>query len=110
MVGSVKIAAFRAIGRAYSELPRGEREQARDAADKQMEEMLVDQAEKIRENRARRAASRQGLKLLKSRRRDPRALDFGMYALVDQNNVVVYGATERFDASLDDIEKYLAGE
>jgi hypothetical protein len=39
--------------------------------------------EKIRENRLRRAARRQGLKLTKSRRRDPRALDYGRYWLTD---------------------------
>jgi hypothetical protein len=37
---------------------------------------------KVRENKARRAAERQGLRLVKSRRRDPRALDFGLYSLV----------------------------
>ncbi len=38
--------------------------------------------EKVRENRLRRAAARQGLMLVKSRRRDPLALDFGLYVLV----------------------------
>ncbi len=33
--------------------------------------------EKIRENRLRRMAERQGLALHKSRRRDPRAIDYG---------------------------------
>jgi hypothetical protein len=42
--------------------------------------MTVD---KVRENRARRAAERQGLRVVKSRRRDPRALDFETYMLVD---------------------------
>lgn len=40
-------------------------------------------AEKIRENRLRRMAQRQGLRLEKSRRRDPRALDYGGYWLID---------------------------
>lgn len=35
------------------------------------------------ENRLRRVADRQGLKLMKSRSRDPRALDYGRYALID---------------------------
>jgi hypothetical protein len=35
--------------------------------------------DKIRENRLRRAAQRQGLAVAKSRRRDPRAIDYGMY-------------------------------
>lgn len=40
-------------------------------------------SEKVYENRLRRVAERQGLRLIKSRRRDPRATDYGMYALVD---------------------------
>jgi hypothetical protein len=68
-------------------------------------------ADKVRENRARRAAERQGLKLRKSGRRDPRALDYGMFCLVDENtNSIVFGvASGRFDASLEDVERYLEG-
>lgn len=48
------------------------------------------QQEKVRENRLRRAAERQGLLLQKSRRRDPRALGYGTYQLVDaRTNAVV---------------------
>lgn len=48
-----------------------------------------------------------GLKLLKSRRRDPQALDFGCYALA-QDGVIVFGADHgRFDASLDEVEGFL---
>lgn len=39
-------------------------------------------ADKIRENRLRRKADRMGLRLMKSPRRDPDAIDYGMYALV----------------------------
>lgn len=39
--------------------------------------------EKVRENRLRRSADRQGLRLMKSRSRDPQAVDFGLYALID---------------------------
>ena len=65
--------------------------------------------EKIRENRLRRMATRQGLTLRKSARRDTRALDYGMYALVDMDkNVIVAGASSgRFDFTLDDVEAYL---
>jgi hypothetical protein len=35
----------------------------------------------VRHNRLRRAAQRQGLTLSKSRRRDPRATDYGTYQL-----------------------------
>jgi hypothetical protein len=38
---------------------------------------------KTRENRARRMATRRGLRLVKSRRRDPRALDYGKYWIVN---------------------------
>jgi len=64
--------------------------------------------EKVRENRARRAADRQGLRLKRSGRRDPRALDFGTYWLLDATRrdapVVVGG---RWGVSLDEIEAAL---
>ena len=64
--------------------------------------------EKIRENRLRRAAVRQGLRLVKSRSRDPRALDYGGYMLVDGNNLVVAGELGSPRAlSLDDAEREL---
>ena len=59
--------------------------------------------QKIRENRIRRMAVRQMLRLEKSRRRDPRAVDYGGY-----RNVVVLGATSfAYSATLDDVEAYL---
>jgi len=39
----------------------------------------------VYENSLRRAARRQGLRLVRSRRRDPRALDYGLYVLVDDS-------------------------
>ena len=60
--------------------------------------------EKVRENRLRRMATRQGLQLVKSRRRDPRALDYGTYWLVDASSVEVASG----DA--DAIEAWLTGE
>ncbi len=39
---------------------------------------------KVRENRLRRMADRQGLTLTKSRRRDPRALDYGKWTITSQ--------------------------
>jgi len=39
--------------------------------------------DKSRENRARRVAERRGYRLEKSRRRDPRATDYGRYQLID---------------------------
>jgi hypothetical protein len=41
----------------------------------------MDAKTKVRENRLRRMASRQGLRLEKSRQRDPMALDYGKYSL-----------------------------
>ena len=45
--------------------------------------LCMSDAEKVRENRLRRAAQRQGLMLAKSPRRDPGASGFGTYVLVD---------------------------
>jgi hypothetical protein len=62
---------------------------------------------KVVENRIRRKAERMGLRLEKSRRRDPDAIDFDCYALT-QDGVVVFGADSgRFDASLADVETFL---
>ena len=62
-------------------------------------------ADKVRENRLRRMAGRQGLTLHKSRRRDPRAVDFGAYWLADERDRLVAG--ERM--TIEEIERYLTG-
>ena len=63
---------------------------------------------KVRENRLRRAAARQGLGLVKSRRRDERAIDFGSYMLFDlHRKVTVLGGASPWTETLDDIEAYL---
>lgn len=70
----------------------------------------MDAEEKVREARLRRMAERQGLYLQRSRRRDPLALDFGGYQLIEPgSNSLVFGefAGRGFGASLDDIEDYL---
>ena len=70
-------------------------------------------ADKTRETRIRRMADRQGLRLLKSRRRDPRAIDYGRYMLVSiDENAVVFGtgAIGRPSATLDEVEAFLSGE
>jgi hypothetical protein len=71
--------------------------------------MTEEQEVKVRENRLRRAAERQGLRLVKSRRRDPRAFDYGKYMLVDsESNAIVHGLVAgHIGAGLDDIEAYL---
>jgi hypothetical protein len=71
----------------------------------------MDQAEKIRENRLRRAARRQGLMLVKSRRKDPRATDYGTYMLVNpnrNNTIVAYGLPDGYGLTLDKIEEQLS--
>jgi hypothetical protein len=58
--------------------------------------------EKVRENRVRRMAQRQEMSVRKSRRRDPWAIDFGVYRLVDvRGNYLVC------EGSLDDVEAFL---
>ena len=43
----------------------------------------MEKGNKVEENRLRRMADRQGLRLSKSRRRDPKALGYGLYALIN---------------------------
>ena len=64
--------------------------------------------EKVRENRLRRAAERQGLFLHKTRRRDPRAIDYGLWMLVDAatNTVAAHGAKHEW-LTLEEVEEYL---
>ena len=45
---------------------------------------------KVEEARLRRMAHRQGFILSKSRRRDPNALDYGLYALLDSTGGAVH--------------------
>lgn len=58
--------------------------------------------EKVRENRLRRMADRQGQTLSKNRRRDPRAVDYGQWTLTDTTT----GETT-LSGRLDEIEAYL---
>lgn len=75
---------------------------------------MPDEDLKVRENRLRRAADRQGLRLAKSRSRDPNAIDYGLYALIDiQRNFAVNPAIAgRWVCSwtLDAVEEYLRGD
>ncbi len=66
---------------------------------------------KVRENRLRRVALRRGLRLEKTRRRDPLALDYGTYMLIDDrtNAVVARGLESGYGLTLDDIERHLDG-
>ena len=67
--------------------------------------------EKVRENRLRRMAERQGLALRKSRRRDPRALDYGVYYVADaRTNMLDQRVDQRAGLTLDEVEALLTGE
>jgi hypothetical protein len=61
----------------------------------------MENEEKVRENRLRRWAEGQGYKLQKSRRRDPRAKDYGTYRLIPER-----GKPRTF-ASIDAVEEFL---
>ena len=63
--------------------------------------------ERVRENRLRRMAARQGLRLLKSRRRDRYASGYGTYALVPAAASPSMRADAQFGCDLDEIEQQL---
>jgi hypothetical protein len=66
--------------------------------------------EKLSEECLGRMAARRGLRIAKSRARDPRASDYGRYMLRDVNTrVIVAGATSvgRAVWTLEDVEAYL---
>lgn len=69
----------------------------------------MDQETKTRETRLRRMAERQGLRMIKSRRRDPRALGYGTYALVDANtnHLIAGNDSTGYGLDLDQIETAL---
>jgi hypothetical protein len=72
---------------------------------------MVD-VDKVRENRLRRMAARQGLHYRVSRRRDPRAIDYGRVWLVDaQTNGVLAEFTPGVGPGtvLDQVEAFLTG-
>lgn len=72
-------------------------------------ESMTDQQRKVLENRLRRAADRQGLRLEKSRLRDPRAIGYGTYRLThqDTSDVALQGAQRGYGLTLVDVAQYL---
>ena len=64
-------------------------------------------AEKIRENRLRRMAERQGYKLAKSRRRDPRAYDYGTWTIVEPHTNTLVAGGKYGSMDLDAVEAWL---
>jgi hypothetical protein len=68
--------------------------------------MVMSPEMKVVENKLRRIAERRGYRLTKSRRRDPKAIGFGGYALIaEDSGLAVLGA--RFNATLDDVQEFL---
>ncbi len=63
--------------------------------------------DKVRENRLRRMALRQGLVLRKSRRRDPRSIDYGLFWLDAKDTGK--SVTPETGVGIDAIEQYLEG-
>lgn len=61
----------------------------------------MENAEKVRENLLRRMAERQGYTLHKSRRRDPRATDYGTFTLTPAKG------KPRVFTSVDEVEQFL---
>jgi hypothetical protein len=105
------------------QLPRSKRDDALHAAlrvyvevriyERQGEPGLVrtEPDEKVRENRLRRMAARQGLALQKSPRRDPHALGYGTYRLIDAATKAVVAMDRNlhsgYGLDLDDVERRL---
>lgn len=65
--------------------------------------------EKLRENRLRRAARRQGFAIQKSRVRDPQHVCCGLWRIVDvsTNRVVIGAGVLDYEMELDDVETWL---
>lgn len=65
---------------------------------------------KVRENRLRRIAERRGYRLSRSNRRDPAAIDYGRYMVIDDVTLdaVLGGRPRAYSASLEDVEAFFA--
>ena len=70
--------------------------------------------DKVRENRLRRMADRQGLKLRRSPRRDTHALDYDLYALTTHDGgrgtIHEQGPISIFALDLDEVHQHLVGD
>lgn len=65
--------------------------------------MPTDNDTKVRENRLRRMAQRQGFTLSKSRTRDPRAQDYQTWIIADAR----YNRVESYGLDVDEVETWL---
>lgn len=71
----------------------------------------MDTTEKVRVNRLRRMAERQGYQLVKIRRRDPLAIDYGRYYITSQQTgtaVTGMDTAGRASMTLDDVDAWLS--
>ena len=68
--------------------------------------------QKVHENRLRRMAKRQGLAVRKSAIRDPHALGYERFDIVDaETNATVFRGGERYpNLTLDEVERWLTGD
>ena len=57
-------------------------------------------------------ALRRGLRVVKSGRRDPRAIDYGRYCITDENKCAVAGfdPNGRPSMTMDEVGEYLEGD
>jgi hypothetical protein len=70
----------------------------------------MDVSEKVRENHVRRKADRMGYRVVKSHRRDPDAIDFGKFMIVDERTKIVVhdtGPLGRPSLTLAEVEELL---
>jgi hypothetical protein len=78
--------------------------------DSSIKEGTMETSEKVRENRLRRMAERQGYKLRKSGRRDPRAWDYGTYQIVHSalgSLAVAQKSSREVNLTIDEVERWL---
>jgi hypothetical protein len=69
----------------------------------------MDQDEKVRVNRLRRMAARRGLRLIRSRQRDPGGLEYGKFRVEDATGAqpAKFRTGERYGLTIDEVEKRL---
>ena len=72
--------------------------------------LCMSDAQKVRENRLRRVAKRQGLMFAKSRRRDSRASDFGAYVRLSTPTSTVVASDYDTGNALNNAESYFDRE
>ena len=71
--------------------------------------------DKVRAAKLRRMAGRRGLRLVKSRRKDPGALDYGLFALIDpEHGGTIHPMFEAVNSpyalTIDEVEEWLTDD